>query len=139
MGGSRLHSYRRSIDSAGVQSAAIVPASPLLDDLSALAALHCSYTCPCDESKMYEGFRVPERSEGMWVWFRSDPEPYLDLVLGYSSLNFGHCNPVIFEAAVESLRGISQVHSFHNRAQIELSKFLADRLAPVSRIASIST
>jgi 4-aminobutyrate aminotransferase/(S)-3-amino-2-methylpropionate transaminase len=127
---SSLHSRKSSSRSADVQPAATVSIPPALDDFSALGDLNRDYTCPCDESKMYDQFDVPERSEGMWVWFLKEPEPYLDLVLGYGSLNFGHGNSSIVEAAQESLRGISQIHSFHNRAQIVLSKFLADRLAP---------
>jgi 4-aminobutyrate aminotransferase/(S)-3-amino-2-methylpropionate transaminase len=50
-----------------------------------------TYACPSDESKMYDEFLMPVSSKGMWVWFDEQDEPYLDLVLNYSSVNFGHC------------------------------------------------
>ncbi len=54
-------------------------------------SLKDNYACPCDESRMYDKFLLPVKAQGMWVWFDGEEEPYLDLVLNYSSVNFGHC------------------------------------------------
>jgi len=49
------------------------------------ASVKDTYACPCDESKMYDKFLMPVKSKGIWVWFDGQEEPYLDLVLNYSS------------------------------------------------------
>ena len=42
------------------------------------ASIKKAYACPCDESTMYDKFLMPVKSEGMWVWFDGQKEPYLD-------------------------------------------------------------
>jgi len=86
------------------------------------------YACPCDESASFDSFVVPQRGDGMWVWAEGDGEPYLDLVQGYSSLNFGHSHPVVVNAVKDALAGIEQIHSFHTRAKLELSQLLSESL-----------
>ena len=58
-----------------------------------LSMLRDAYACPCDESVMYDEPLYPTRASGMWVWVENDDEPYLDLVLGYISNNFGPVTP----------------------------------------------
>ena len=65
----------------------------------------------------------------MWVWMEEEEEPYLDLVMGYSSLNFGHCNPEIGKAVREAASQITQIHSFHTKNKLLLSKYLADAVS----------
>ena len=60
--------------------------------MNELKQLKDRYACPCDESAMFEQFILPKRGRGMWVWMEEEDDPYLDLVMGYSSLNFGHCH-----------------------------------------------
>jgi 4-aminobutyrate aminotransferase/(S)-3-amino-2-methylpropionate transaminase len=99
--------------------------SALSPGVVGLGALRSAYACPCDESVMYETLLYPMRAKGMWVWVEDDGDPYLDLVLGYSSNNFGHCHPQIVEAAQEACARLTQVHSFHTRAKLLLSEWLS--------------
>ncbi len=93
------------------------------------ASLRDMYACPCDESKMYDKFLMPVKAEGMWVWFDGEEEPYLDLVLNYSSVNFGHCYPPIVEIAKKVVERVDQIHSFHSKDKLELSEYLSKKVS----------
>jgi len=99
-------------------------------DYDELKRLRDAYACPCDESTMYNKFLLPKRASGMWVWVENEQEPYLDLVLGYSSLNFGHCHPEIIRSVNEAAERLAQVHSFHTIQKLKLSKYLVDAIDP---------
>jgi 4-aminobutyrate aminotransferase-like enzyme len=90
-----------------------------------LGILRATYACPCDESAMFDEPLYPARASGMWVWAEGQSTPYLDLVLGYSSLNFGHCNPRIAEAVADAATNLTQIHSFNTRDKLVLSQHLA--------------
>ncbi len=92
--------------------------------------LRDAYACPCDESAMFDRFILPKRASGMWVWAEDDEEPYLDLVMGYSSLNFGHCHPEIVGFAREAAGRLSQIHSFHTVQKLKLSQYLVEAIDP---------
>ena len=104
----------------------ILPEAPA-DDLERIDSL---YACPCDEATMYSVPYFPERAAGMFVWMAGDPEPYIDMVMGYSSTNFGHCHPIIVSAVQEAASKLEQVHAFHTRAQLDLCKVLVEQLGP---------
>lgn len=87
------------------------------------------YACPCDESKMYDEFLMPIDSKGMWIWFEGQNEPYLDLVLNYSSVNFGHCYPPIVGIVKEVIGRTDQIHSFHSKDKLELSEYLSRKVS----------
>jgi len=93
------------------------------------ASIKDTYACPCDESKMYDKFLMPVKSKGMWVWFDGEEEPYLDLVLNYSSVNFGHCYPPIVKIVKEVIERVDQIHSFHSKDKLELSEYLSKRVS----------
>ncbi len=93
------------------------------------ASLRDMHACPCDESKMYDKFLMPVKAEGMWVWFDGEEEPYLDLVLNYSSVNFGHCYPPIVEIAKKVVERVDQIHSFHSKDKLELSEYLSKKVS----------
>ena len=93
------------------------------------ASLKDTYACPCDESKMYDKFLMPVKAKGMWVWFDGEEEPYLDLVLNYSSVNFGHCYPPIVEIAKSVIERVDQIHSFHSKDKLELSEYLSKKVS----------
>lgn len=88
-----------------------------------------TYTCPCDETKMYDTFLIPVKSEGMWVWFDGHKEPYLDLVLNYCSVNFGHCYPPVVEIVQEVIQRVDHIHSFHSKDKLELSEYLSKKVS----------
>jgi 4-aminobutyrate aminotransferase-like enzyme len=85
------------------------------------------FACPCDESKMYDRFLMPVKSKGMWVWFEGETDPYLDLVLNYCSVNFGHSYPPIVEIVKKAAERGEQIHSFHSKDKLELSEYLAKK------------
>lgn len=93
------------------------------------ASLKDTYACPCDESTMYDKFLMPVKAKGMWVWFDGEEEPYLDLVLNYSSVNFGHCYPPIVEIAKKVIERVDQIHSFHSKDKLELSEYLSNKVS----------
>jgi len=95
-------------------------------------ALRDRYACPCDESPMYDKFILPTRGEGIWVWVEDDEQPYMDLVMGYSSTNFGHCHPKIVEAVCQATTQLSQIHSFHTKEKLQLSQYLSDAINPAT-------
>ena len=94
------------------------------------AYLRDTYACPCDESTMYGKLLMPVRAKGMWVWFAGEEDPYLDLVLNYSSVNFGHCYPPIVEIAKEVIERVDQIHSFHSKDKLEFSPATAPTNMP---------
>lgn len=102
---------------------------PMSNGESDLCLLSSTYACPCDESVMYDEALYPSYAQGMWVWVEGDAEPYLDLVLGYSSNNFGHCHPEIRQAAQDSCARMSQIHSFHTRDKLMLSEYLVSAIS----------
>jgi 4-aminobutyrate aminotransferase/(S)-3-amino-2-methylpropionate transaminase len=88
--------------------------------------IYRQFSCQCDESGLYDQFLVPERAEGFHVWFKGHDEPFLDLGMGFSALNFGHHHPAIREAAEEAIGRIDHVHSFNSESKLLLSKALAE-------------
>jgi 4-aminobutyrate aminotransferase/(S)-3-amino-2-methylpropionate transaminase len=86
------------------------------------------YTCQCDESKMYAKKIFPVKANDMFVWGKNDEKPYLDLVLGYSSVNLGHNCAELKEIVSQALEHVIQIHAFHTPYQIELSRILVEAL-----------
>ncbi|UXY18441.1 ornithine--oxo-acid transaminase [Streptomyces cynarae] len=69
---------------------------------------------------------VVSRAEGTWV---EDVEGrrYLDMLAGYSALNFGHRNPVLIEAAHRQLDRLTLTsRAFHNDQLAEFAESLAE-------------
>ncbi|GHK04057.1 ornithine--oxo-acid transaminase [Streptomyces sp. NPDC003753] len=69
---------------------------------------------------------VVARAEGTWV---EDVEGrrYLDMLAGYSALNFGHRNPVLIEAAHRQLDRLTLTsRAFHNDQLAEFAESLAE-------------
>lgn len=98
------------------------------EQIDYLRTLRDDYACPCDESTMYDNFLIPYKAEGIKVWSKGHDEPFIDMVLGYSSLNFGHNYPALIESIRSNLR-LQQIHSFHTEKKLVLSKFLADKVS----------
>jgi len=94
-----------------------------------LRTLRDAFACPCDETRIYERFLLPDHAKGMWVWMNGETEPYLDLVCAFSANNFGHQHPALVEAAASALHQVAVVHSFNTAAKLELSEFLVTHLS----------
>lgn len=97
----------------------------LSPSVEALQKAYEDYCCKSDETAMYDRFLVVESTEGCYVRFKDDPDPYLDLVMGYSATNFGHRHPKIVEAVHRAVDSIDHVHSFNSEAKIRVSERLA--------------
>jgi len=92
-----------------------------------LHGIYNRFSCQCDESGMYDQFLVAEKAEGLYVWFKDQSEPYVDLGMGFSALNFGHQYPEIRRAVEEAVRTIDHIHSFNSESKLLLSKALAEK------------
>lgn len=92
-----------------------------------LLDMYNRFSCQCDESGIYDQFLVPEKAEGLYVWFKEHDEPYMDLGMGFSALNFGHLYPSIRRAVEEAVRTLDHVHSFNSESKLLLSKALAEK------------
>ena len=92
-----------------------------------LHQMYDQFCCHCDETVMYDQLLIAEKAEGLYVWFKNESEPYLDLVMGYAALNFGHQHPRIREAVEEAARTIEHIHSFNCESKILLSKTLVEK------------
>lgn len=90
--------------------------------------LRDAYACRCDESGMYDQFLMPVKAKGMWIWFEGDPEPYMDLVMNYCSVNFGHCYPPVVKIVQDTVSQVDQIHSFHSKDKLELSEYLVKKV-----------
>lgn len=89
-----------------------------------LHKMYDQFCCPCDEIEMYDQLSVVEKTEGLHVWFKGESEPYLDLVMGYSTLNLGHQHPRIRQVSQEAVRLRDHIHSFNCESKILLNKIL---------------
>jgi len=92
-----------------------------------LHQMYDQFCCHCDETAMYDQFLVAEKAEGLQVWFKGESEPYLDLVMGYSTLNLGHQHPRVREAMERAVKTIDHIHSFNCESKILLSKALVEK------------
>jgi len=97
------------------------------NSIEELHEMYSKFSCQCDESGLYDQFLVPEKAEGLYVWFKDQNEPYIDLGMGFSALNFGHQYPSIRRAVEEAIRAIDHVHSFNSESKLLLSKTLAEK------------
>ena len=88
--------------------------------------IYRQFSCQSDESGMYDQFLVPERAEGLYVWCKDRGEPYLDLGMGFSALNFGHQHPRLRRAVEEAVATIEHVHSLNSESKLLLAKALAE-------------
>lgn len=86
------------------------------------------YICRIDESSIYDPFAQAIRSKGSYIWMDGDDEPYIDLLMGYSSTNFGHVNKDILKFVIKAVKKFDNLTSFNSCAKIELSRKLIDLL-----------
>ncbi|MFC1897258.1 aspartate aminotransferase family protein [Chloroflexota bacterium] len=95
--------------------------------VSELHKMYDQFCCHCDETEMYDQFLVAENAEGLYVRFKGESEQYLDLVMGYSTLNLGHQHPRIRQANQEAVKLLDHIHSFNCESKILLSKILVEQ------------
>lgn len=79
-----------------------------------------------DETSIYDAKLMVEKASGNYIWFEHDPVPYFDLIMGYSSTNFGHNNPHIIKCVENALKRSDNIPAFNFRERASLSKKLLD-------------
>ncbi|HRX94233.1 MAG TPA: aminotransferase class III-fold pyridoxal phosphate-dependent enzyme, partial [Chitinophagaceae bacterium] len=71
---------------------------------------------------------VLNRGEGIFVW-DVEGKKYFDFLSGYSSLNQGHCHPVIIKALIEQAQKLTLTsRAFHSDALGEFAKYITTLL-----------
>lgn len=80
---------------------------------------------------------VLERGKGIYVW-DVDGKKYFDYLSGYSSVNQGHCHPVIINQLIEQAQKLTLTsRAFHNNVFGEYAQFITqyfgyDRVLPMN-------
>lgn len=85
---------------------------------------------PIEEVVNYNPHARVSFARGHNVWLEGVKRPYTDLIMGYSSTNFGHANPEIINFVVEAASLYDNVIAFGSRARIELDQKLTGHLDP---------
>ncbi|WP_055555633.1 ornithine--oxo-acid transaminase [Streptomyces sp. NBRC 110028] len=81
---------------------------------------------------------VVSRAEGVWVW-DVEGRRYLDMLAGYSALNFGHRHPALVEAAHRQLDRLTLTsRAFHNDKLAGFAEGLA-RLTGLETVLPMNT
>lgn len=86
------------------------------------------YSIPIDETVIYDQSVMIKKAKGSYLYAEGDTEPYIDLLMGYSSTNFGHVNDRILKFTREAIRKYDNITSFNSRSRIELSRKLVNLL-----------
>jgi 4-aminobutyrate aminotransferase / (S)-3-amino-2-methylpropionate transaminase / 5-aminovalerate transaminase len=86
------------------------------------------FSIPIDETVFYDQSVMIEKAKGSYLYAEGDPEPYFDLVMGYSSTNFGHINDKILNFVQEAITKYDNITSFNSESKIELSRKLVNLL-----------
>ena len=67
-------------------------------------------------------------SKGSYVWLENDDEPYLDFIMGFGSVNFGHAHPKIIAAVAEASRVVDTALPIQYGVSQELEQRLVQAL-----------
>ncbi|MCI0489499.1 MAG: aminotransferase class III-fold pyridoxal phosphate-dependent enzyme [Blastocatellia bacterium] len=70
------------------------------------------------------------RASGLYLWLEGDEVPYLDLIQGYSTTVFGHCDEELAEQVSRTLKILDHVNGMTSYSREELAHRLA-MLTPV--------
>jgi len=81
-----------------------------------------------DEIGIYNPNLLVKKAQGSYIWFDGQDKPYLDLVMAYSSTNFGHCNPTIVKAVKKAAERLDNFPAFNTSERDDLSGELIDHL-----------
>lgn len=86
------------------------------------------YNNPVDETTIYDPLALVTRARGSYIWIKGKKQPYLDLLMSYSSTNFGHVNAKILTFVKHAMVKFDNIIGFNSDAKIQLSKKLVDLL-----------
>lgn len=85
---------------------------------------------PIEETANYNPCKRVALASGHKVWFEDDSKPYIDLIMGYSSANFGHANPNIQNFVIEAASLYDNVVAFTSTSRDHLDHQLITCLEP---------
>lgn len=83
---------------------------------------------PLDETIFYNPYSLVSRAKGIYVWLENTRKPYIDLIMGYSSTNFGHANEAILKFVKQSIDLYDNIPCFNSKEKIELTEKLINLL-----------
>lgn len=86
------------------------------------------FNTPIDETVIYDPFSLVIKAKGSKIWIEGAEEPYIDLLMAYSSTNFGHVNETILSFVKEAAERYDNVIAFNSASKIELSRKLVELL-----------
>ena len=86
------------------------------------------FNTPIDETVIYDPLSLVKTAKGSKIWIEGDEEPYIDLLMAYSSTNFGHANDNILGFVKEAAERFDNVIAFNSASKIELSRKLVELL-----------
>jgi 4-aminobutyrate aminotransferase-like enzyme len=87
-----------------------------------------SFSPITDEVAMFNTEYRLDHALGSSVWLTNSPDKYTDLIMAYSSTNFGHCQPKIIEAVTQAANRADNIISFNDPQRDELSSRLISKL-----------
>jgi 4-aminobutyrate aminotransferase/(S)-3-amino-2-methylpropionate transaminase len=86
------------------------------------------FNTPIDETVIYDPLSLVTKAKDSKIWIEGEEEPYIDLLMAYSSTNFGHANDNIIGFLKDSAARYDNVIAFNSASKIELSKKLVELL-----------
>lgn len=86
------------------------------------------YNTLIDETTIYDPLALVTKAKGSQIWIKGQREPYLDLLMSYSSTNFGHTNNEILKYVKTAAEKVDNIIAFNSTAKVELSKKLVELL-----------
>ncbi len=86
------------------------------------------YNTPIDETVIYDPLALVTKAKGSFVWIEGQRDPYFDLLMSYSSTNFGHVNNDILKFVKDAVEKFDNIIAFNSAAKVGLSKKLVDLL-----------
>lgn len=90
--------------------------------------LVAKYNAPVDETVIYNPLALVAKAKGSLVWVEGQKEPYFDLLMSYSSTNFGHVNKDILKFVKEAIKKYDNIIGFNSSHKVTLSKKLVELL-----------
>lgn len=86
------------------------------------------FNTPIDETSIYDPLALVVKAKGSKIWIYGEKYPYFDLLMSYSSTNFGHVNDDILKFVQEALVKYDNIIAFNSLSKVELSKKLVELL-----------
>src|SRR3989344_6736093 len=81
-----------------------------------------------DETVIYDPLALVAKAKGSKVWIEGQKEPFIDLLMGYSSTSFGHVNDEILQFVKDAAKKFDNIIAFNSTSKIDLSRKLVGLL-----------